>query len=399
MFIIRSQIITLTMILLNKYTFPILFLLVLWGCTKEEPSEIQKDVFIKNFGGAFNNEAIDILSNNENYYLLGNEKDEDGQSSIVFIKTDLFGNRVWEKSYYIKNRQTKASQLIKLEQQDGFAIIGSIEMDDDSLFYDSYLLILDNNGGVILEKTYDFSHSEFGKCIAELDNGGFIIAISQDTLNGSSSHMSLFVRLYSNGLIVPLSSSEIPGSDLFQIYKNNNNKGFYITGQDNTTPEIIIINPDGTMLGSLKLSSIDGKIFSITQDISENTFICGELNNGANGGKDGFIAQLDKIGESIDYKWIKEFGNNKNDKFNHILITNDNKILTTGSIENDLAISDIWTLKTDINGQLISESIIGGDDQEYGVKVIEQNNNKFIVMGTKYFESSSFISIFKSEFK
>lgn len=387
------------MMLLNKYKYYIFFifyLFTLWGCTKDEPSKVQKETFIKSFGGAYENEAIDLIQNNDNYYFLGNEKDEDKQSNIVLIKTDDFGNRIWEKSYITEDKQTLANQFIKLENQDGFAIIGSMEMDDDSLYYDAYLLVVNENGDVLFEKTYDFQHSEYGKCIAELDDGGFTIAVSQSTSNNSNINLSLFSRLNSNGEIEPLSTSSIPGTELFQIYKNLNNKGFFITGH-NLTPEIFIIDPDGTFNELFKYD-IPGKIFSITQDNNENTFICGELKSGTNGGKDGFIAKLENIYESIDYK-LKEFGGIKNDYFNNIIITNDNNILVTGSIENTQAVTDIWVLKTDIEGQQISESIIGGDNNEYGVKILESESNRFIVLGTAYFESSSFISVYKLEFQ
>lgn len=388
------------MILLNKFTYISLFIFIsafFLGCTKDEPSDIQKNAFIKSFGGAYENEAIDMIKDGENYYLLGNENDEDGQSNIVVIKTDDFGNRIWEVSYVTDDNPTQANQIIKLEHQDGFAIIGSMEIDDDSLYYDAYILVIDNNGNTLWDKTYNNLHSELGKCIAELDDGGFIIAMSQDSMNSSNSHMNLFTRLNSQGELIPNGTSKTPGTELFQIYKNTNNKGFYITCHNNSIPEVIILNPDGTLVAPIKFD-ISGKIFSITQDINENIFICGEKNNGLNGGKDGFIAQLESIG-SIDFKWMNEFGNSKDDYFKYITITDESQILATGSIEDSKAISDIWILKTNINGQLISESKLGGDNNEYGVRILESEDKRFIVEGTTHFENSSFISIYKSEFE
>lgn len=386
------------MILLNKhihYTLFFFVILTIWGCTKDEPSSLQKDEFIKGFGGAFKNQAIDIIQDNGSFYLLGNELSRDNKSNIVVVKTDELGNRIWEKSYNKEDKQILGNQLIKLNKQNGFAIIGAIEMDTDSLYYDVFLLIIDKNGDVILDKNYNFLHSEYGKCIAELYDGGFVIATSQSTSNNTNFDNSLFTRLTPQGDIVLNGTSNMPSNNIFNMYKSD--KGFYVTSYNNLTPEIVMLNADGTLIAPMKFSNIDGKIFGITQDADENTFICGEINSGTNGGVDGFIAKLTNINESFEYEWLKEFGDSKNDYLNNINITKDNNILVAGSIENTISTSDIWVLKTNIGGELISQSIIGGTDNEYGVKVSGEDNNRFIVLGTTHFEGSSLISIYKSE--
>jgi hypothetical protein len=74
--------------------------------------------------------------------------------------------------------------------------------------------------------------------------------------------------------------------------------------------------------------------------------------------------------------------------------------LLTGSTENpSLDTYDIWVLKTDISGNFLNETIIGGENNEYGVRILEQENNNYVVEGTTYFDKTSMISIFKSELK
>jgi len=170
------------------------------GCTKTEPSAFQKESFIKSFGGAFQDDAIDIISDNGNYYVLGNTRDENDNTQIFLTKTDDFGNRVWSSdlTYSIDNKQTRAGQIIKLEKQPGFAIIGAIEMDDSSSYFDTYLLIIDAEGNVVTETVFNNTlYNDYGKCIAELQNGGFTISTLSQPISGTGSVINSMTA-YSN---------------------------------------------------------------------------------------------------------------------------------------------------------------------------------------------------------
>jgi len=162
---------------LNKiilFTIVAFFILTIFSCTKDEPSEEQKESFMKSFGSAYSDEAKDFIYDNGNYYILGTKMDNNENTLIYLVKTDGFGNMIWEKTYTKNDKQTLGNQIIKLEKQTGYAIIGSCEIDSDSLYYDTYLLIIDENGDILKEKTYsDQNFNNYGKCIAELDNGGF----------------------------------------------------------------------------------------------------------------------------------------------------------------------------------------------------------------------------------
>ena len=371
-----------------------------YGCTKTEPSAFQKESFVKNFGGAYEDEAVDILKDNGHYYVLGNVKDDDANALIYLAKTDELGNRVWTKdiSYSTAEKPTRAGQIIKLTKQPGFAIIGSIKMDDDLLFYDTYLLIISENGEIISEYIYNNANiNDHGKCIAELDNGGFTISTLSTPTNGSGSFIDL-ITTSSTGEFIRR-ASPIAANNLFQMCKKNNNEGYYIAAYS-TLPFIILLNAEGKFGGTQNFGSINGEIRSITQDKNGNTLVCGILNSGSNGSNDGFIAQLEDVEKSIDYTWLTEYGKTGIDYLEHLLITENNEILLTGSTENpSLDTYDIWVLKTDITGNFLNETIIGGDNNEYGLRILEQENNKYIVEGTTYFDKSSMISIIKSELK
>jgi hypothetical protein len=389
--------------LLNKI-YPFVLILccqvAFYGCTKTEPSAFQKESFIKNFGGAYEDQAIDILKDNGHYYILGNVADEDANTLIYLAKTDEFGNRVWEKdlTYSVDEKPTHASQIIKLSNQSGFAIIGSIEIDDDLLYFDTFLLIINEDGEILSENTFSNSYTnDHGKCIAELDNGGFIISILSTPTNGSGSFIDL-ITTSSTGEFIRR-ASPIFANNLYHICKKKSGDGYYIAAYS-THPFIILLNAEGKFGGTQNFGSINGEIRSITQDKNGNTLVCGILNSGSNGSNDGFIAQLENVEKSIDYTWLNAYGKTGIDYLEHLLITENNEILLKGSTENpSLDTYDIWVLKTDISGNFLNETIIGGENNEYGVRILEQENNNYVVEGTTYFDKTSMISIFKSKLK
>jgi len=377
----------------------VFLLLISFGCTKNEPNEIQKDTFVKLFGGAYENLAVDFIKDEESYYLLGNTFNSEEKSNIRLIKTDEFGNRVWEHDFLKDDKQTLGYRIIKLKKQQGIAILGSVETDNDSLFYDVYLLVVDNEGNVLWDKVYNRINNEYGRCIAELEDGGFTLSAVSKSKNQTEIDSLIFFPVDNTGNPKLLYPTIIKGDEIYNICKKQDNKGYYITAKTGSVPEIVILNKEGTKSGILKFSSIQGTIIGLAQDNNSNTYVCGMIDRGENGDNDTFIAKLKNADESIDYDWLKEFGKQGNDKLNNIVVTSNNEILGTGNIENNiLQTYNIYVLKTDLNGNVISKSEFGGADNEYGINIIDIDD-RFVIEGISCLEKNSMITLLKDNFK
>jgi hypothetical protein len=298
-----------------------------------------------------------------------------------------------------------AGQIIKLEKQDGFAIIGSIDIDSDTSFFDTYLLIIDENGDHLKDTVFSFldtpneKSNEFGKCIVELKNGNILIVsnlINDETL--ANIGMKYFI-VNKNFEILKISS--IPKFEAFSICQKTMDNGFFIVGQYDQNPGIEIVNYEGASVGFVKSTNILGFINSIAQDQNGNTYICGEKLNGKNGKSDGFIALMEDINENTNYTQLFEFGNSENDRLNQIKISKNNELIAIGSTQslelgNDTY--DILILKTDFAGNELGREIIGGNDNEEGIKILEVEENKFIIEATTSLGKNSRITLIKTEF-
>lgn len=382
--------------LLDKLIYVILWFIILAiGCTKDKPISSQKDQFFKSFGSDYMGEAVDLTFADNNYYLLGNVWDEDGNSTILLVKTDVYGDLVWQKTFNDDEKSKTASQFIRNAETGKIAVVGTITVDDDSLYQDVLFLLFDEGTQETTQKEFSRSLIQMGRCLIE-DENGFMVAAVEQNVQSTTSNL-LFYHLDPQGELLK-SPRELGGQDINQAFPSQNSEMAYFVGFNGTYPGVYFGLTDKSVFGPV-LFQINGKIKALVESPAGEIFACGELNNGENGGTDGFIAKIDNI-ETAEYDWLIPFGESGDDTFNHISVTPDNELMLVGSSENSqLNTTDIYIVKTDFDGRLLKETKIGGTNNEYGIKIIPESDNTFVVEGTTYFEDNALISLIKQSFE
>lgn len=388
--------------------FIVLIVFASSSCRKTEPGTLQKNSFVKSFGGSFADEAVDIITDNNNLFILGTVRDQFDSTLIFLTKTDEFGNTLWSspKKYTINNKNTRASQIIKLQQDNRFLILGSIETDTDSLYFDTYVALINSDGDIIKDSAYaaiDTNHlqrAEYGICMIELSNED--ICISSNIYNPSNNSFIVSLTMIIDTSLVIKRRSPIAIEINSICKKKSNNDGFLISATSNGYTGIANFDRNGNYGTFAKLDQINGEIKSIAQNSLGETFICGVLNKSGSG-TNGFIAKLTDPEQSTQTDWFTqysisdlEFGN---DGYTHMEITPNDEILLTGITEHADDIYNIWVVKTDEIGNKLYENSFGGSDSEQGVKIIGMKENSFIVLSTNGYSKNSFISVLKSGFE
>lgn len=383
--------------LLNK--IPIIFLFVFFSnCTKQEPSAIQEQEFYKSFGGAFEDIATDMIFSNGYYYLLGNMQPQINQSRIAVIKTDAFGNKIWEKQITEDDKITYANDIIKLKNNPGFAILGTIENDTDSLLNDIYFVHIGDNGQIISTKIIElYGRSETGIYIAELEDGNLTIG-ANSTLDSTNQAQRYFFPIDISGNFV---DSKLPvykqGTNVYSIYPKPNNDGYFVTGINDNTPVISEITTQGFWNGNYKFDNHIGEFNDLYIDNKGFAFITGKSYNGKNGENDACIAQVNIENEEI--LWSLDIGSTGDDWGNNITETNDGNLLIIGSQQNkQLDTYDILIAKISKSGTLIKSTILGGNDTEYGIKILNTSEESIVIEATNYIGNTSFISLIKTNY-
>lgn len=235
---------------------------------------------------------------------------------------------------------------------------------------DFWIFKLDNlTGNLLWQKTIGGNSNDHLASAKETTDGGYILGgYSSSEISGEKTQNSR-------------------GGDDYWIVKLDSNrnivwdKTYGGTGTDRVTC-IIETEDGGYLIGGESDSNISG-------DKTENS----------KGGIDIWLIKIDNQGAVV---WQKTLGGNNFDLISCISKTNDhNYVLAASSssnisgnkTQNSKGISDYWILKLDLNGSIIWQNTIGGNNGEYAKTVIVTADGNYLIGG----DSSSGISGDKTE--
>ncbi len=146
----------------------------------------------KSLGGSAEDWAYSIQQTNDNGYILAGtsySNDDDvsrnhGNFDYWIVKLDSIGNLIWQKSYggYYPDEAQSVHQLADggyvvggwTESNDG-DVIGDHLRIDGNPSVDYWILRLDATGNILWQKTLGGSLEDYGRCIQQTQDGGFIV--------------------------------------------------------------------------------------------------------------------------------------------------------------------------------------------------------------------------------
>ena len=292
-------------------------------------------------------------------------------SDAWIIKLDAFGNKIWDNT--IGGNQSDNIKSIALTEDGGFMLLGNsssgISIDKTTPAYglgDIWLVKLDSNGTVLWDKSFGGAGLDFGTQIISTADGGYIIASSSDTG-------------ISDSKFVP----NVGGTDywIIKIDANGNQIWQQVyggTSEDNLI-NIIQTNDNGYILAGRSHSPASGVK-------SENNF--------GVGGDDFWIVKIDSVG---GLQWENTIGGTSYESISSVhqnvmgeyLVVGSSTSLISGDKTEDIigpyeVFSDNWILKLDILGNIIWQKVIGGNENDYTVSSVLNDDGSLVVAGYSY---------------
>lgn len=390
------------------------------------------------FGGSQNDDAFDVLLANNGIYIIGQTQSNDGDISFShgsldgwLIKTDAFGDFLWEKTF--GGSSGDAFYRGFLEQQNGnLFLIGSSTSNDGDISNDPYsestdywLVKVDSIGNIIWDKILGGNRLDQVTTGVATDDGGVIVLGYTGSEDGD---INTYYGYYDWWLT--------------KVNEDGNSEWETTIGDiDFDFPEAIIQTSDGGFLvgGTSKIRHegniqcdpyndlAEGVIFKLDSDGNEewqqcyggsdNDFVLGllELNDGYllscmgqsndgdlvgsgwHGDHDIWVIRTDLFGNII---WQKCYGGSEYDDARNIFQTVDGNFVLFGrtrSFDGDVVgnhsltnlRSTIWVICIDPSGELLWQQCIGGianEDLEFGVK--QKNDNTYVVAGSMVYSPS-----------
>ena len=386
--------------ILSKICFLTLATLILVSCNKDFTiSPTQADSFIKLFGSFQWDQGVDVKQTADGgYAILGTTTTLENGTDLYFIKTDKYGNKEWSDTLGGKNNDLGSA--FQVTSDGGFILVGTITdtTSSESNYTDVFLVKISSSGNEEWSKQIGGTGNQRGNYIQLTSDEGFIITGSTDAIISGETDVLL---LKTNSLGDSLWSKTIgfEGNDYGTCVQEDNNSGYIIigttsnskTGQANTNILLVQTNYSGGIrtaetFGGLgfdegrKLQVLsDGYVFTGTTTLGVTTSMI-------------FVKLEGNIYSEPVFE--KQFGGSNLTEGNAVITTDDGGFALVGSLE-FAASKDVYFIKTDEQGNELITEKFGGSGDETGFAVEQTSDGGFILVGSTEFEGNSMITLIK----
>ena len=302
-----------------------------------------------------------IIGNNNEIFVSGSAPESNGSNytDIFLAQINLEGEVLWQTQFGKENISESALEM-KYTTDDAVVIIGnSFGANGDALIpndQDFYVIKSSLNGDLIWERTYGFEEgkTDYGNALVEAGNGDFIWigTTEKDNIN-------------SQGL----------NSDMRVV--RSNNLGNLIWDY--------LFGGEGNDFGNKIITRFN------------EYYLVGAKQDATLSHSDFYLVKIDNNGEEI---WSKVYGGDGNENALDIAGTQDGGLIMAGyTFSYGNGKSDIFLVKTDIEGNLQWQSTLGGQGDDVAKSIIQTADGGFLIAGTIQFENNTMICLIKTNAK
>lgn len=293
------------------------------GNTDPTPAEYSwKFLNIKTYGTLNDDTGWAMQQTNDGGYIIAGSSND----NIYLLKVDSDRNQIWEKTYI--RADDNGFRSIYQTADGGYIGAGYTQEFGTP---DYYLVKFDSTGNITWEKTYSGIKEDWGFFARQTSDNGYIM-VGESRSFGAGEAKVYIVKTDGNG---------------DKLWEKTFGGGIYDSGRQ-------------------------------IQQISDGYIIIGSTASAGAGGSDIYLLKIDLNGNKI---WDKTFGGTADEWGNAIQWLSDGYIITGSTSSKGAGGTDIYLIKTDLNGIKIWEQTFGGTDNEEGVAIQQTADNGFIVIG------------------
>jgi hypothetical protein len=286
----------------------------------------------KTFGGGDFDNCFSIDRTNDAGFILAGRTSSYGSGSmdIWLIKTDSYGNELWNKTF--GGADSDWGYMVKETNDQGYIITGGTKSYGAGL-EDAWLIKTDSNGNKQWSKTFGGLNYDYSYSVQQTTDGGY-------ALTG-------FTESNSNG-----------SRDVW----------------------LIKTDADGDEIWNKTYGGIEYDFgYSVQQTIDSGYIIAGYTGSYGLGYSDIWLIKTDSYGNEL---WNKTFGGGDDDFAYCVQQTSDDGFILIGRTWSyGAGLNDAWLIKTDSNGNKQWSKTFGGVSYDYGYSVQQTPDNCFIIAG------------------
>lgn len=417
----------------SKLSFLIIFSFLL-SCssdTNQNRSNFNGNILnLKTIGGTKNESAQKVIKTNDNGYAIfgftqSNDNDivdkTDESYDYWLLKFSSEEELQWSKTY--GGTDDDRGRSIIATSDGGFAITGFSQSNDGDVtdnngLYDFWLAKIDGNGIISWQKSFGFSGTDQAFSVIQTNDGGYLVnGILDVTASGGQGNARNRRHAGGDYWAIKMDANGnrewwnyFGGSNTDTSFKaiQSNDGGFLFFGASDSN-DVDITNNKGVYdfwvvktnnSGDLQWqknyggSEID-EAFDAIKTADGNFLVVGNTRSNDkdvsknNGSSDIWAIKIDANGNLV---WEQNYGGSSFDLANGVEQAQDGGFYIVGNtrssdidLTNNNGNKDVWILKINNNGQLLSQKTVGGSEIDNANSVVELNNGNIIVVG----ESSS----------
>ncbi|MEK7263304.1 MAG: T9SS type A sorting domain-containing protein [Bacteroidota bacterium] len=284
---------------------------------------------------------------------------------------------MWTRTYGV------GGQCVQQTNDGGFIIVGfSLQQ-----ISDVYLIKTNINGDTLFTKTYGGNGYEYGESVQQTKDGGYIIAgWTSPSLTGYSD-VSL-IKTDMNGIEEFSKTYGGDSSDVGLSVLQTQDSGYVIVGSTNSfgagNSDVYFIKTDKNGIEQYyKAFGGDGNdnANSVVQTQDGGYVIVGSTQSFGAGNYDVYLIKTDAIGDTL---FTKTYGGSRADYGYSIKELSINGYIITGKTSSfgDIS-SDVYLIKTDVQGNTIFTKTYGDNGGDCGYSIEQTNTGCFVIVGYK----------------
>jgi hypothetical protein len=307
---------------------------------------------------------------------------------FLFLKIDSIGDLDWAVNYGM-NSMDIAESVIQVHDSGYVACgYGSTQANSSD---DIYLVKVDQNGGLVWEKTYGGILGDVARDAAYSQTDSSILIV------GSKGNFGWLLKVDKDG--DTLWSKTFADTAVFESIIITTDGGYLMTGKTKQSSGIwgYVVKTDSLGIeewikyfeGGGSESLLDCKELESNQYIISG-YSLQDLNTSL---VNGIIRRLDSDGSQI---WYKTYGDNRQDYFESSIIRSQDEYVFVGN-KSTTSNQQIYLVKTDSYGELIWECQVGDSlpFDESGYAICNAHDSGYIVSGTKSYPNSVSVCVLK----
>jgi hypothetical protein len=317
-------------------------------------------VWDKIFGGTEDDKAYSVQQTSDNDYIIAGRTNYYGEGSgdVWLIKTDGDGNEMWNRTFGGTNWDEGYS--VQQTSDNGYIIAG-MTFSFGAGWVDAWLIKTDENGNEQWNKTYGGEYIDIAKSVQQTTGGGYIIT-GETWSFGSDTGGVWLIKTDNNGKEIWNKTFGGTGYDYGSCVQQTTDGGYIIAGTTDSfgagNKDFWLIKTDGN--GNKVWDKTYGgkdtdEAYTVQQTTDGGYIIAGYTNSFGAGFSDAWLIKTDGNGNKI---WDRTFGRKYGDFVYSVHQTSDNGYIMAGGTGSFGDVNgDVWLIKTDSQGKSKTTSL------------------------------------------